>query len=181
MKKMKIINFKTSVIKNNNNFTTNYKFDNNNNKITHTTNTNFKNATISHFKSKRDNKLKEMKNRLEHLQSKIGNIDRHFDSQFNYSNSKPSINSAKQNKKKRHAKNYSASKRGRSCQEKLNANTLNNEIWKEKFMKLKDEFNKDKNFLIKLRTKKNELSKKLEQLEKRNLIMMNYLTLIKNL
>ena len=54
-----------------------------------------------------------------------------------------------------------------SCQEKVNANTLNNEIWKEKFTKLKDEFNKDKNFLIKLRSKKNELSKKFEQLIKK--------------
>lgn len=122
-----------------------------------------------------------MKNRLEHLQSKIGNIDKHFDSQFKCSNSKLSINSAKQNKKKGYTKSYSASKRGRSCQEKVNANTLNNKIWKEKFMKLKDEFNKDKNFLIKLRTKKNELTKKFEQLKKRNLIIMNYLTLIKNL
>lgn len=33
-------------------------------------------------------------------------------------------------------------------------------------MKLKDEFNKEKNFLIKLRTKKNELIKKFEQLKK---------------
>ena len=61
---------KSSVITNNNNLTTHYKFDNNNNIITHTTNTNFTNATISHFKSKRDNKLKEMKNRLGHLQNR---------------------------------------------------------------------------------------------------------------
>ena len=31
-----------------------------------------------------------MKNCLEHLQSKIGNIDKHFDSQFKYNNYKPS-------------------------------------------------------------------------------------------
>ena len=48
-------------------------------------------------------------------------------------------------------------------------------------MRLKDDFNNYKNSLIKLRTKKNELSKKFEQLKKSNLIMMNYLTLIKNL
>ena len=37
---------------------------------------------------------------------------------------------------------------------------FNDEIWKERFMKLKDEFNKDKNALIKLRYNKNDLNKK---------------------
>ena len=73
--------------------------------------------------------MKKMKNRLEHLKNKTGNIDKDFNLQFKCSNSKPSINSAKQNKKKRHTKSYSVSKRERSCQEKVNANTLNNEIW----------------------------------------------------
>ena len=133
-------------------------------------NTNNIKVVTSHMNN--DNKLKEMKNRLQNLQNKIGNLDKHLHSRLTHNEtSSYLIKSSKQNKKKRKsssikARSYSASKRGNSYKFN-NTNKINDEIWKERFMKLKDEFNKDKNVLIKLRYNKNDLNKKYEQVKKK--------------
>ena len=138
---------------------------------------NIKPITSSHMNNN-DNKLKEMKNRLQSLQNKIGNLDKHLHTKLTHNEtSSYLINSSKHYKKSKRksssssikARSYSASKRGNSYKFN-NTNKINNEIWKERFMKLKDEFNKDKNALIKLRYNKNDLNKKYDQVKKKEIL-----------
>ena len=138
-------------------------------------NTNNIKVVTSHMNN--DNKLKEMKNRLQNLQNKIGNLDKHLHTKLTHNEtSSYLINSSKHYKKSKRkssnsikARSYSASKRGNSYKFN-NTNKINNEIWKERFMKLKDEFNKDKNALIKLRYNKNDLNKKYDQVKKKEIL-----------
>ena len=48
--------------------------------------------------------------------------------------------------------------------------SINDSIWKERYLKLKNDFNEDKTVLIKLRQEKNELNKKLERLSKKEVL-----------
>ena len=69
-------------------------------------------------------------------------------------------------KKKR---SYSSNSSNRSLSKK-NVKSINDSIWKERYLKLKNDFNEDKTVLIKLRQEKNELNKKLERLSKKEVL-----------
>ena len=128
------------------------------------------NKHYSHLKAKSDNvnistttatkkefKFKEMKTRLECLQSKL---DKHLTiSQIHYNPSK--------SKEHKTQNNFNTTSNTKQKNNSINANTITDEIWETRFIKLKAEFDKDKKTLLNLRHKQMELKQNLSRLTKK--------------
>lgn len=116
-------------------------------------------------------KLKEMQMKLDNLQSRISGLDKRL-TKSNYVSSLASCGDSRNQTPKSSYKRSKSKKRSYSSNSsrstsKKNAKTINDSIWKERYLKLKTTYNEDKTLLIKLRQQKNELSKKLERLSKK--------------
>ena len=120
-----------------------------------------------------------MKNKLDNLQSKIGGLDKRLNNS-DYASSIASFNKTRNNlftkrikNKRSKSKNSSRSNsKIRSYSEKSDRKYNNiyspqNDIFKERYQKLLNEFNKDKSDLIKLRQKTNNLKNNLGRLKKK--------------
>lgn len=116
-------------------------------------------------------KLKEMQMKLDNLQSRISGLDKrlttsnYVSSLASYGGSRPQTPKSSYKRSKSKKRSYSSNS-SRSTSKK-NAKNINDSIWKERYLKLKSTYNEDKTLLIKLRQQKNELSKKLERLSKK--------------
>ena len=123
--------------------------------------------------------LNDMKNKLDNLQSKIGGLDKRLNNS-DYASSIASFNKTRNNlfakrikNKRSKSKNSSRSNsKIRSYSEKSDRKYNNiyspqNDIFKERYQKLLNEFNKDKSDLIKLRQKTNNLKNNLGRLKKK--------------
>lgn len=125
---------------------------------------------VQRIRPSNNQRLKDMQMKLDSLQSRINGLDKRLSSSNNISykmneTPKSSYKSSKSKKKR----SYSSNSSNRSLSKK-NVKSINDSIWKERYLKLKNDFNEDKTVLIKLRQEKNELNKKLERLSKKEVL-----------
>ena len=125
--------------------------------------------------------LNDMKNKLENLQSKIAGLDKRLNSSeyassiASYNKNRKNLFSNKINKKIKRSKSKNSSRSNskiRSYSEKCDRKyqslySTQNDIYKEKYQKLLNDFNNEKTDLIKLRQKTNQLKNVLGRLKKK--------------
>lgn len=125
---------------------------------------------VQRIRPSNNQRLKDMQMKLDSLQSRINGLDKRLSSSNNisYLRAETPQSSFKRSKSKK-KRSYSSSSSNRSLSKK-NVKSISESIWKERYLKLKNDFNEDKTVLIKLRQEKNELNRKLEKLSKKEVL-----------